>query len=464
MDARDELRLDAPDRSAQALEYEIAIVGAMLVDDRCIGPILPELEEDDFCHASYRRLFTTMRDIYLTGQPVDPVTVTGRLGNSSQQLLKLMRQCMELTPTAANAVEYAQLLRAESLKLRRQELGYDLSQEGDPDLQKALVAKLNALDTDSRVKVVTAAEAAGDFLRRMRERKKPDYLPWGLPGLDRLLEVELGDDVVLGGYSSSGKTLLSVQFAMEQAKKYRVGYYSLETSTRKLVDRAMAGLSGVPLRAIKGMDHTYTQLSQLTQAANQYAQLHLDHIDGRWIHSAEDIIATALCRRHQIVYIDYLQLLVPPDSYKLYNAVTALSRTFHRAAQTHGITVVLLSQLARPERIKDQGAAPPTMNSFKESGQIENDADAAMLLYPSDPNDYRSPRVLKIAKNKDGPRGQLILGFDGGVMRMTELPEDRTREIAAQLSAKGRAAKNTARATPAAQFEEIQGDDPDMPF
>ena len=87
MDARDELRLDAPDRSAQALKYEIAIVGAMLIDDRCIGPILPELEEDDFCHASYRRLFAAMRDMYLAGQPVDPVTVAGRLGDSSREMV-----------------------------------------------------------------------------------------------------------------------------------------------------------------------------------------------------------------------------------------------------------------------------------------------------------------------------------------------------------------------------------------
>lgn len=456
--------MDAVTRGERALEYEVAVIGSMLLDDRCIGPLLPEVAEDDFCHAPYRRLFTAMRDMFLAGQPVDPVTVAGFLRDDSQQLRDLMLQCMKMTPTAANAVEYAQLLRDESRRLRRQDLGYQLSQEADPEKQRALVSRLQALDADRRIMVVTAAESAQDFLERMRARKKPEFLPWGLPGLDRLLEVELGDDVVLGGYSSSGKTLLSMQFAVEQAKKYRVGYYSLETSTRKLVDRAMAGLSGVPLRAIKNMDYTHAQLWQMTESANRYGGLQLELIDGTWIHSAEDIIATALARRHQIIYIDYLQILVPPDSYKLYNAVTALSRTLHRAAQTHGITVVLLSQLTRPEKVKGQGATPPTMNSFKESGQIENDADVAMLLYPADPNDYRSPRVLKVAKNKDGPRDQLILDFEGAMMRMTELPEDKSREIAAQLSAKGKAAKKAARARPAEQFEELSGDDPDMPF
>lgn len=460
--------MDTANRGERALEYEIAIIGAMLIDDRCIGPVLSELEEVDFCHASYRQVFSAARSMFLAGQPVDPVTVSGALGDS-QPLRDLMRQCMDLTPTAANAVEYARLLRTESRRLRRQELGYALSQEDDPDKQRVLVDRLQALDTDSRVEVISAAQAAEDFLRRMRAKQKPEYLPWGLPGLDHLLEVELGDDVVLGGYSSSGKTLLSVQFAVEQAKKYRVGYYSLETTTRKLVDRAIAGLSGVPLRAIKHMDYTYSQLGQMTMAANSYAKLQLDHIDGRWLHSVEDIIATALSHRHQIVYIDYLQILVPTDSYKLYNAVTALSRTLHRAAQAHGIMVVLLSQLTRPEKVKGQGAAPPTMNSFKESGQIENDADAAMLLYPADPNDYRSARVLKVAKNKDGPRGQLILNFEGAMMRMTEMETDKSREIAAQLSAKGKAAKNAPKGkaeqpNQAEQFSELTEDDPDMPF
>ena len=50
------------------------------------------------------------------------------------------------------------------------------------------------------------------------------------------------------------------------------------------------------------------------------------------------------------------------------------------------------------------------------------------------------------------------------MMRMTELPEDKTREIAAQLSAKGKAAKNAARTKPPAQYEEMAEEDPDMPF
>lgn len=130
MDARDELRLNTPDRGAKALEFETAVVGSMLLDDKCIGPLLPELDEEDFTHGPYRHLFAAMKAMFLAGRPVDPKTVCGYLRDDSKQMVYLMRQCMEVTPTAANAVYYARDLRAESRRLRRQELGYALSQEG----------------------------------------------------------------------------------------------------------------------------------------------------------------------------------------------------------------------------------------------------------------------------------------------------------------------------------------------
>lgn len=449
-----------------SLDTQASIIGSMLIDDACIAPVLAELGSENFPPGPYKSTFQRIKSLFLAGRPVDPMTVLDAM-QGGERYADFLRDCMEVTPTAANVLEYCAILRERTRMARIRDAARELAEAGDPEAQDALLDKLNGLRTDRRVQVVTAGDAARDFLERMRARKKPEYLPWGLPGLDKLLEVELGDDVVLGGFSSAGKTLLSVQFAREQAKRYRVGYYSLETSIRKLVDRSMAGMSGVPLRTIKDMSFSTQDLTKLTASANQYAGLHFDHIDGSSLRGVQDIISTALSRRHQIIYIDYLQILVPENSgQRLYESVTTLSKTLHRAAQTHGITVVLLSQLTRPPQQKELGTFQPTMNSFKESGQIENDADVAMLLYLSDPNDYRSPRVLRVAKNKDGPRDMLALAFDGPTMTMTELPENKTREIAASLSARGRAAKrkNQARAAEQLQFTELSGDDPDMPF
>ena len=91
---------------------------------------------------------------------------------------------------------------------------------------------------------------------------------------------------------------------------------------------------------------------------------------------------------------------------------THLSRALHTFAQTTGTTVVGLSQLARPERREGHTRAP-RMSSLRESGQLEADADAVLLLYLEDEDDPAGPRLLKVAKNKEGERGVLRLHFDG---------------------------------------------------
>ena len=108
--------------------------------------------------------------------------------------------------------------------------------------------------------------------------------------------------------------------------------------------------------------------------------------------------------------MDYLQIVTSHEGRSLYEQVTAVSKGLHTLAGSKRIAVIALAQLSRPEKVKGK-AAPPTMASFRESGQIEQDADVAMILYPSDPNDNRSARVLKIAKNKEGERGKIDLAF-----------------------------------------------------
>ena len=113
--------------------------------------------------------------------------------------------------------------------------------------------------------------------------------------------------------------------------------------------------------------------------------------------------------------MDYLQIVrgIGRDRYEI---VTNISQDLHRLAQDYQIIVIALAQLTRPESIKGK-MQRPTMASFRESGQIEQDADVAMLLYLSDPDNYKSDRELKVAKNKEGAKTKINLAFDGTVQR-----------------------------------------------
>ena len=75
-----------------------------------------------------------------------------------------------------------------------------------------------------------------------------------------------------------------------------------------------------------------------------------------------------------------------------------------------GIAIVALSQLSR--RNKAEKNKPPTMADLRESGQLEQDADAIMLLYLDNEDMPGGDRLLRVAKNKEGSLGYLRLGFD----------------------------------------------------
>lgn len=406
-------------RSAQA---QTAVIGAMLIDDRCIGDVMANLGEEDFPAGVHKSTFLAIRKLFLEGRPVDPLTVLEAMQGGTEYR-GFLRECMEVTPTAANVLEYCRMLREATRMSRLNELGGLLQVTGSREAAEGYIAKINALMVDQRdVRLTTAAEAARNFLERMQAEKAPEYLKWGLAGLDEHLYTEAGDMILLGGYPSSGKTLLSIMFALFQSQTKRVGYYSLETRTQKVVDRAISSVSQVKLEIIKKRAFSRYDWGGLTKAATEYAKLHLDHIDAAGM-TVADIESLALSRRHEIVYIDYLQLLKSKGGNR-YEEVTNISKDLHLMAQRHGITVVALSQLSRPEKNKIGQTVPPSMASFRESGQIEQDADAALLLWPENPDDYRSDRKLKIGKNKEGRKGLFTLRFMGETQTMLQVGDD----------------------------------------
>lgn len=268
--------------------------------------------------------------------------------------------------------------------------------------------------------------------------------------------------VLLGGYASSGKTLLSISMATAQAKAgYRVGYYSLETSPQKITDRQMAALAGVPLWKIKARAFSEEEWARFAQAESFAAtQGSFAVIDAAGL-SAEDVAAHAIAHSFQIVYVDYVQNLVSPGirGSDNYAKVTAISQSLKTFSRSTGTAVVALAQLSRPP--KENGKpVPPSMHSFKESGQLEQDADVAFLLYPSDPNDNSSNRIFKIGKNKEGPREQALLVFHGDTQTMVEMEPEPDRSVAAEMSRIGRAAKQANRVrSQQVEFREILDDD-----
>ena len=399
----------------QAVDLENSILGTAIYEPDCVGTIVAELSQEDFTDVFDGMVFGAISALHLDGAPVTAVTVAERLDAEYAGAVKALLNYW----TAPNNVPYYCRLLRERSRLRALQAAA-LSVIDATSLEDAGVAlsQLNALmSTRKTVKILSASDAALDFLDRVQAKERPEYLHFGLPELDRKLYTELGDFIVVGGYPSSGKTLLCLQFAVELASKYKVGFFSLETSTSKLLDRTMANIARVPLPKIKNRDLNDADWAALSAASGAIAKLSLDYIDAGGM-TVRDIQAVTLSRRYQVIFVDYLQLVPTAGDRGRYEKVTETSMALHTLARQNGITVVALAQLSRPEKEKGK-PLPPTMASLRESGQIEQDADAILLLWPEDPNDNRSRRIAKLAKNKEGERAKLTLAFDGACQRLT---------------------------------------------
>ena len=117
----------------------------------------------------------------------------------------------------------------------------------------------------------------------------------------------------------------------------------------------------------------------------------------------------------QVVFIDYLQLLAYGKAKDRYQAITGISIALHELAQTTGILVIALAQLNRNAEHDE-----PSTADLKESGQLEQDADAILLL-----SDDGEQYWASLGKNKEGRIGNLPIAFDKECQRFLEVEERR---------------------------------------
>lgn len=456
---------------------QLAVIGSMLLDDRCVPHVLPKLTEDDFLDPICRNFYRAIRDLAREGGPIDRVTVVGKL-KAEGDYVQWCAEVMDITPTAANVGAYIPDV-LEGARIRRfRELCEQGMRCANTEAAGELIRKMSSnLSATDRMPRMTGPELMRDFHERMSSKEKPKYLPWGIPTADRNTYAELGDMILLGGYASSGKTLLSILMAMAQAKAgYKVGYYSLETQPEKMADRIVSSLSKVTLGRVKKREFNEDDWQRITEAECYFSTECSFDIIRASESTVDDITADAIGHGYQIIYVDYVQQLCALGVRETdgYPRVTAVSQRLKRFGQSTNTAVVALAQLTRPpgveqtDKRKGQQVSPsmPTMHAFKESGQLEQDADVAFLVFPSNPKNNNSTRFFRIAKNKEGARPEPVeLAFYGDTQTMVEMEPAPDRSVAAEMSAKGRAVKQANRAkAQQVEFRELRGGDDDIPF
>lgn len=449
---------------------EASVLGSILIDPEKVLPELVQtLQPEDFSDATLRHLYEAARDLFLAKKPVDAVTVGAQAG-ASQEYTSLAAKLMHETPTAANVAEYASIVRNAAQLRGIRAAALDLLDCDNLDDARALISRAAEAGMEQRRPDIRRwRDLARDFLDSLKAL--PDeYLDLGIAELTKAARVQQGQYVVLGAYNSVGKTALALQIAWALAKSGKqVGFFSFETADRLLARRIFAQQTKTSMRSIQAHDLSRGSLELSYALVEESWDYTLDFVNAAG-YSAADLRARTLAERYDAIFVDYVQL-VPASGETPALQVRAVSMALHTLAQQLGVAVFALSQVTLPPRDAKGRRIPLTKENLRESGQLANDADVVFLLDLSDPDDYTSPRILRMDKNKDVGQGRLLLDFDGPRLSFRYLPPpDESRERIEKMDEnkarrdEAAAAKERREAEESAAFYELSGGEEVLPL
>lgn len=274
-----------------------------------------------------------------------------------------------------------------------------------------------------RIKAVSSGEAESPSV--MTGISKLDYDTGGL---------RAGQFVILAARPKVGKSAMALQIARHAAGTgKRVLFVSLEMAVSDLMCRLLASeIGGIPLgRLIHGKlipqqgswDDT-SEADYVDQAEAKLRGLPL------WFEYGEVGLneLRVMARTHQakhgldLVIVDYMGLMKPPQANSRYGEVSALSRGLKLLSGELGLPLLVVCQLNRNIE-HDGGGRAPILSDLRDSGAIEQDADIVIFLHRSVVTEDQAEQEktsLILAAQRNGPTDRFDIRYIGKFTRFVE--------------------------------------------
>ncbi|MBQ8579467.1 MAG: replicative DNA helicase [Oscillospiraceae bacterium] len=430
-------------QAPQSLEAEQAVLGSVLIDSRCVADIIGIVRPEDFYLQQNREIFEVIYTMFNFSQTIDPVTVLDKMremgvyhDNSRDYILQLM----EITPTAANAVRYATIVKDKAMLRGLGQAASDIGEMvhdgvGTPaEMLESAEKKIYALRKGERE---DALEHIGTILHkvfdRLTELSQSDSaipgLSTGLHDLDSKINgLNKSDLLLIAARPAMGKSAFALNIGVNVAKKYKktVAIFNLEMSREQLAMRLLASESFIELQKLVTGKLSEEEWGKLCMASAALSQTDI-RIDDNPSITVADI--NAKCRRLDnlgLVVIDYLQLMqgsgYGKNSENRVTVVGEISRSLKIMAKELNVPVVCLSQLSRA--VESRTDKRPILSDLRESGAIEQDADAVMFLYRDEYyNENTEDKGIAeciVSKNRHGETGTVKLQWFGPYQTFTD--------------------------------------------
>jgi replicative DNA helicase len=438
------------------VDAERFVLGSILLNQDNYFQVAGAVEPEDFSLEKHRRIFGRMKDLYDRGEKIDRVTLANELMKQGQiesvDGFAYLVSLDEGLPALSNLDSYVRIVK-DKATLRKlifsaqKIIDRCLIGEEEPDeiLAGAEESLLKLGEGRSGERLESPATVIGKFPGGVNAFLDPSQRVSGLStGFAKFDEMtgglHGGELLILAARPSMGKTALALNIAQHVAThpqmRKPVAVFSLEMSSASLLTRLLCSAARVDQHKFRAgyLNADERRKLQVALADLTESPLYLDDPAGvnlMDIHSK--------LRRMQaehglsLVVIDYLQLMSNRGRSENRNQeVSAISRGLKLMAKDLNVPFLVLSQLSRASETRI-GDHKPQLSDLRDSGSIEQDADLVAFIfreevYKRDREDLRGLADLIVAKQRNGPIGNVPLRFLGQFTRFENRAEDLPEE------------------------------------
>jgi len=428
-----------------SIEAEQSVLGALMLDNRAWDKIADRVSEVDFYRQNHRLIFQALLQLAEKNQPFDVLTVSECL--KQKQTLDeaggevYLFELANNTPSAANIISYADIVREKSVLRQLIQTGTDIADvaynpEGR-DVKELLdvaeqqvfkIAEQRSMNSNGPVQVSQLLAQATDRIDTLYHSDHAlTGLSTGFTDFDEMTSgLQKGDMVIIAGRPSMGKTTFAMniaEYAAMKADKPTL-IFSLEMPSEQLVMRMISSLGRIDQHKVRTGKLSDSDWPRVTSAVSMLgeAKMYIDDTAGL---SPMEMRSRArrVARESNglgLIVVDYLQLMtVPGMKENRAVEVSEISRSLKALAKELDVPVIALSQLNRS--LEARTDRRPVMSDLRESGSLEQDADLIIFIYRDEVYHEDTPdkgiAEIIIRKHRNGPIGDFRLTFLGKYTR-----------------------------------------------
>jgi replicative DNA helicase len=397
----------------QSKDLEKSILGAILMDKRTLPLVVGHLKAEVFYDLGHKKIFATIQKMYDDGVYVDMTTLNQKL--KDDEAYKELGGAYYLSKLTDNVVSghninsHIDLLievykKREAFMLFKQSEYECLDNDSQAiDLLSTVNSKLIALQEFGNIHEKNIEDVILT-LNFSRDKAKSGELLGYNTGFEELNNTLAGwcrpDFVVIAARPGMGKTafMLSTIYHLCILNKIPTAIFSLEMSSEQLVERLESITSMIPLKRLRMnlMNDDERKILLKTDDKILLSPIHIEDTGGISI-SQLRAKATIMKQKYgiKVIFIDYLQLMSGQgkSNQNREQEVSLISRSLKALAKELQVPIIALSQLSR--RVEERADKMPQLSDLRESGSIEQDADAVIMLMR--PNYYEMTNPIEIS-------------------------------------------------------------------